>query len=331
MEFKNPIFLAFIPFVLAAIWYMYRRRQGEALGFSCVNLFGQVGATWKTRFGSAPFLLRALAGALLCIALAGPRQVLEESKVATEGIDIVLALDCSGSMAAEDFKIDGRRANRLEIIKKVVAEFISRRKSDQLALVGFAGRAYTICPLTTDRGWLLANLERIRLGMMEDGTAIGSGIASSLSRFKKAQAKSKIIVLLTDGVNNTGTIDPLTAARTAAAMGVKIYTIGAGTRGFAPFPARDLFGRAFYQNVQSDLDEDTLKETARITGGQYFRAVDTESLRGIYQEIDRLEKTKIEQTGYRQYQELFGVWVVAALIVLAFELGLANTVFLKIP
>ncbi len=331
MEFKTPYLLLILPLVLAALWYLHRRSKGASIGFSSSRILETVDATWKVRFVFVPFILRFVAIALICVALAGPRKVLEESRSTTEGIDIVLSLDCSGSMAAEDFKINGQRQNRFEIIKKVVGEFILQRKDDRLGLIGFAGRAYTVCPLTTDRGWLSANLERMRLGMIEDGTAIGSGIASALSRFKDSKAKSKVIVLLTDGVNNTGTIDPVTAGKTAAAMGVKIYTIGAGVKGSAPFPVQDLFGNKFYQNVQVEIDEDMLKKVADATGGRYFRATDTESLREIYKVIDQLEKTKIEQNGYKQYQELFGIFVIAALVLLGIETILINTVFLKIP
>ena len=330
MEFRTPLLLLLLPLVLLAVWYVHRRRQERPFQFSSFKVLESIGSTWKTKFGFMPFAIRLAAIAFLCVALAGPRKALQESKVSTEGIDIVLALDCSGSMATEDFNVDGQRVNRFEIIKKVVDDFIDRRKDDRLALVGFSGRAYTICPLSTDHDWLKANLRRMRLGMIEDGTAIGSGIASSLSRYKDSQAKSKVIILLTDGVNNAGSIDPLTAAKTAAAMGIKIYAIGAGAKGFAPFPVQDMFGHTFYQNVQSDLDEDTLKEIARLTHAQYFRAADTQSLREIYKTIDRLEKSKIEQKGYRQYQELFGIFAIVALLLLACEIILSNTLFLKI-
>ena len=260
MEFKTPLFLFFIPLILGAMWWINRRRKQENVIFSSTDIVSSLPTTWKLRFGFVPFALRLIAAALICFALAGPRKVLEESKITSEGIDIILALDCSGSMAAEDFKIDGKRWNRFEIIKKVVGEFIDARPNDQLGLVGFAGKAYTVCPLTTDRNWLQANLERMKLGIIEDGTAIGSGIASSISRFKNSKAKSKIIILLTDGVNNAGSIEPLTAAKSAAALGIKVYTIGAGAKGFAPYPVTDMFGRKFYQNIPTDLDEDSLNK-----------------------------------------------------------------------
>jgi Ca-activated chloride channel family protein len=257
--------------------------------------------------------------------------VLEETIFKTEGIDIVLTIDASGSMAAEDFKKDGKRQNRLAIVKDVVQEFVDQRQNDRIGLVAFGGVAYTVCPLTTDYSWLSKNLERITLGLIEDGTAIGSGIASSVARLRSSEAKSKVIVLLTDGIHNAGKLNPLEAARVAESLGIKIYTIGAGTKGYAPFPATDFFGRTVYQNILIEIDEKTLQEIAKITGGQYFRATDTESLRQIYKEIDALEKTKIEQVGFLEYEELFHWFLLVALIFLLMQILLEQTVFLKVP
>ncbi len=290
-----------------------------------------MGSSWKARFAFIPSLMRLIALVLFLVALAGPQTVLEESSVTTEGIDIMLSVDCSGSMAAEDFTLNGQRVNRLEVVKYVIQEFISNRQNDRIGFIAFSAKAYTVCPLTTDYSWLLTNLSRVRLGMMQDGTAIGSGIASAVGRLKNSKAKSRIIILLTDGINNAGSVDPLTAAQAAKAMGIKVYTIGAGTKGVAPFPARDFFGQTVYQNVQIDIDEKTLTEVARLTGGKYFRATDTDSLRHIYKEIDSLEKTTIEEKGYKEYKELFVYFLLAALLFLLAEIILANTVFLKIP
>ena len=283
------------------------------------------------RWNFLPWVLRAVVLVLLLMALAGPRKLLAQTKLSSEGIDIVLALDVSGSMSAEDYVIDGHRISRLDIIKKTVESFIKQRKDDRLGLIVFGSQAYTVCPLTTDHEWLLENLRQIRIGVIEDATAIGSGIATSLLRLKKSKAKTKIIVLLTDGVNNSGKIQPLDAAKMAQAMGIKVYTIGAGTTGIVPFPVTDEYGNKHYEEAQFDLDEDTLKKIAAMTGAQYFRAADTESLRNIYTEIDKLEKTKIEEKGFRQYEPLFWVFVYAALGVLALEIILTNTLFLKIP
>jgi len=268
---------------------------------------------------------------LFLIALAGPRSVLEETVHTTEGIDIILAIDSSGSMAAEDFTEGQRRYNRLDIVKRVVTDFIEQRKNDNIGIVAFASLAYTVCPLTTDHAWLASNLERIDLGLIKDGTAIGSSIASSVARLKTSKAKSKIIILLTDGINNAGKIDPISAARAARAFGIKIYTIGAGTKGMVPFPATDFFGRKVYQKVYIQMDEETLKEIADITGGQYFRATDTESLKGVYAEIDALEKTEIEQYGYFEYEEMFDHMLLVALALLFLEIVLSRTVLLRVP
>ena len=331
MIFKNPLILFFIPIVLGLVFWIKTRHKESHFRFPSKVLLTSLPGSWKIRFQKLPYILRLLTLALFCVALAGPWSVLEQTIHKTEGIDIVLAVDCSGSMAAEDFQIGGRRQNRLSVIKEVVKEFIQQRPDDRLGLVTFAARAYTVCPLTTDHNWLIENLERIELGLIDDGTAIGSGIASSVSRLKDSKAKSKIIILLTDGVNNAGKVDPLSAARAAEALGIKIYTIGAGTKGYAPFPVTDFFGRRGYQNVLIDIDENTLKEIAKITNGEYFRATDTESLKKIYQQIDKLEKTKIEQVGYKEYKELFP-WVLGlSLMILFLQILLENTLFFKIP
>jgi Ca-activated chloride channel family protein len=268
---------------------------------------------------------------LLLIALAGPRKLIAQSKLTGEGIDIVLALDVSGSMSAEDYVINNQRISRLGIIKQTVEKFVEQRHDDRLALIVFGSQAYTVCPLTTDHNWLLENLRQVRIGLIEDATAIGSGISTSLLRLKNSKAKSRIIVLLTDGVNNAGKIKPLDAAKMAQALGIKVYTIGAGTTGIVPFPVTDEFGNKHYEQAQFDLDEDTLKKIADMTGAKYFRAADTESLRNIYAEIDKLERTKIEDKGYKQYEPLFGFFVLAAMLLLAIEIILTNSLFLKIP
>ena len=330
MEFKDPWILFFILFVFPILFFSQIRKKAS-FRFSSLELLQDIPSTWKITLNTIFPVLRFLVLLLFIIALAGPRKVLEETVHKTEGIDIVIAIDASGSMAAEDFKLDGRHYNRLEVVKSVVREFISQRSADRIGLIAFAGYAYTVCPLTTDYNWLKENMERIQLGMLEDGTAIGSAIASSVARLKNSQAKSKIIILLTDGVNNAGKISPLQAAQIAKQMNIKIYTIGVGARGFAPYPVQDFFGRTVYQNVAVEIDETTLKEIARITGGLYFRATDTETLRNIYREIDQLEKSRVEETGYKEYRELFASFLIAALSVLLLEILLSNTILLKIP
>jgi len=330
-EFKTPLVLILIPLLVAYFFYEYKRREGTSFKFSSLSLMRQLTGTWKVRWNFLPWVLRGMVLVLLLIALAGPRKLLAESKLASEGIDIVLALDVSGSMSAEDYVIDGHRISRLDIIKSTVESFVKQRANDRLGLIVFGSQAYTVCPLTSDHEWLLENLKQVRIGVIEDATAIGSGIATSLLRLKNSKAKTKIIVLLTDGVNNSGKIDPLTAAKTAQALGIKVYTIGAGTTGIVPFPVMDEFGNKHYEQAQFDLDEDTLRKIADMTGAQYFRAADTASLRDIYAEIDKLEKTKIEEKGFKQYEPLFRYFVDGALVLLALEIILTNTVFLKIP
>lgn len=331
IEFKDPWLLLLIPIVFILVFIIRKPSQTAAFSYPSLNALKNIGESWKTKFLGIPLFLRCIVLVLFIVALSGPRSVLEESQTKTEGIDIVLSLDTSGSMAAEDFTINGRRQNRLEVIKNVVEEFIEQRKNDRLSIVAFAAKAYTLCPLTTDYDWLKTNLDRLQLGFIPDGTAIGSGILTSVNRLKNSSAKSKVIVLLTDGVSNAGKVDPLTAAKTAQNLGIKIYTIGAGTKGYAPFPITDIFGRRGYQNVLIEIDDETLTKVAEMTGGKYFRATDTESLRKVYQEIDALERTVVEHVGYKEYTELFNRVLASALILLLLEIILSQTVFLKVP
>jgi len=330
-EFKTPLVLVLIPLLLVFLWYEHRRREGAFFKFSSLSLISRLGTTWRVRWSFLPWVLRALVLVLVLIALAGPQKLLAQSKLTTEGIDIVLALDVSGSMSAEDYVVGTQRISRLDIIRQTVEKFVARRPDDRMALIVFGSQAYTVCPLTTDHAWLLQNLRQVRIGLIQDATAIGSGIATSLLRLKNSKAKSRIIVLLTDGVNNSGRIQPLEAAKMAAALGIKVYTIGAGTTGIVPFPVTDEFGNKHYEQAQFDLDEDTLKKIADMTHAEYFRAADTESLQRIYAQIDKLEKTKIDEKGYKLYEPLFPSFVWAALGLLALEIILTNTVFLKIP
>ncbi len=331
MIFKTPWILALIPPAVAWLLWVCRRQRQPGLRFPSTELVASLKQTWKIRLAFLPFVLRLLTMVLFLVALAGPRQVLEETFSHSEGIDIVLAIDASGSMAAEDFVIDGKRTNRLEVVKRVVSEFIRGRSHDRIGLVAFSALAYTVSPLTRDHSWLDKNLERVRLGLIKDGTAIGAAVSSSLSRLTRSRAQSKVIVLLTDGINNAGNIEPLEAARAAQALGIKIYTIGAGTQGYAPFPVTDFWGRKVYQQVRIDIDEEILKKIAALTGGRYFRATDTASLREIYKEIDQLEKTEIKEWGYKEYRELFAPVLTAALLILGLELLLSYTILHKVP
>lgn len=331
MSFQSPLFLFLVPLLFIAAYYIRRRNNTAGITFSTPELLSPLHATLKTKLSKNIFVLRIISLCFIALALARPRSPLEETKIHTEGIDIVLVLDVSTSMRACDFKLGGRRINRLNVIKDVVKNFIKGRKNDRIGLVAFAARAYTVSPLTLDYGWLLQNLERIKIGMIQDGTAIGLGLAAALNRLKNSQAKSKVVILLTDGRNNAGDIPPALAAQIAQSLGIRVYTIGAGTKGLAPYPVRDVFGNIVYRPIRIDIDEDTLKEIASKTGGKYFRATDTASLRKIYSEINRMEKTPLEEKGYLKYRELFPIFLSVGLILLLLEIGLKNSLLRKIP
>jgi Ca-activated chloride channel family protein len=330
MIFKTPAFFLLIPCLLPLVYFYFRRRP-PAFTFPSAAFAAGLRPTWRMRLRHLPFFLRMLVLILFIVALAGPQSVLEESKSKAEGINMALLLDTSTSMAAEDFTINGKRLNRLDVIKSVLKEFVMQRSSDRLGLIAFAAKPYTVSPLTSDHTWLLSNLDRVKFGLMEDGTAIGSAIAAGVARLRKAEGKSNVIILLTDGVNNSGKILPLDAASAAAALGIKIYTIGAGTKGMAPYPLQDFMGRTVYQNVKIEIDEDTLRKIAEKTGGEYFRATDTDSLKSIYERIDKLEKVKFEESSYRQVDELFDRVLLLALAILLLEVILARTILLRIP
>ncbi|MCX5668940.1 MAG: VWA domain-containing protein [Candidatus Omnitrophica bacterium] len=331
MIFHSPLFLSLLPLVIVIIIYVKKRNLSSGFKFSSQVLIQDLKPTLKVFLSQKIIYLRLIAAVLIILALARLQSPIADSKITSEGVDIVLALDSSTSMLAEDFKINGKRESRVEVIKDVVRNFIQGRKNDRIAIVTFAARAYTVCPLTLDYNWLLTNLERVKSGMLEDGTAIGSGIATSLNRLKNSKAKSKVVILLTDGRNNLGTISPLTAAEAAKALKVKIYTIGAGGKGPVPYPVRDLFGNKAYQQIEVDLDEETLTKIASITSAKFFRATDTESLREIYGEIDKLEKTPMQEKGYLQYNELFPLFLIPGLLLLFLEIVLTNTVLRKVP
>lgn len=331
MIFQDPWLLTLLIFVALLPYYTKRRSRHPNFRFSSGELVKDCKPTLKLRLGQNLVFLRCIAIILMILALARPQSLIEESKIESEGIDIVLAIDCSTSMLAEDFKLGGQRRNRLDVVKDVVKDFIKGRANDRIGIVAFASWAYTICPLTLDYGWLLQNIDRIEIGMIEDGTAIGSGLSSSLNRLKDTKAKGKVVILLTDGRNNAGNISPLTAAEAARAVKIKVYTIGAGTKGLAPYPMKDFFGNIVYKPIKIDIDEDTLTKIASKTNAKYFRATDTGSLRKIYEEIDRLEKTPIEESGFMEYNELFWMFLIPGLVVLSIEIILSNTVFRKIP
>jgi Ca-activated chloride channel family protein len=273
------------------------------------------------------FSIRLLAIVFFILAMARPQSGSKEQEVTTEGIDIILTLDISSSMLAEDFK----PKNRLEVAKIVAKDFVVGRKNDRIGMVVFAGESYTQCPLTLDYGVLLNFIEDVQIGLIEDGTAIGLALANAVNRLRDSKAKSKVIILLTDGRNNAGELHPLSAAQVAQAMSVRVYTVGAGSRGTALYPIHDpIFGKR-YQRLQVEIDEELLQEIARMTGGKYFRAVDRKSLEEVFLEIGELEKTKIEVKEFTRYEELFPLYLILGLIFFSLEIILANTKFKKIP
>jgi len=268
---------------------------------------------------------------LIIAAIARPQFGHSTSTVEASGVDMILELDCSGSMQALDFKVDGQPADRLDIVKSVVGKFIDARPNDRIGLVGFAGAPYLVSPLTLDHDWLQQNLERIKIGAVEDGTAIGSAIASGVNRLRDLPGKSKVIVLLTDGENNSGSITPDAAAQAAKAMGVKVYTIGVGVRGDAPVPVTDAMGHRHLVMSKVDVDEDALRKIADETGGKFFRATDTESLRNIYGEIDHMEKSTHQLKKYEHHSEMAIFALIPALALLGAGLGLEQTRFRRLP
>lgn len=305
--------LALIPF-LALL--KGKRGVAPALIFSTTSIAGTLAKEKKTGPGRLLAAFKLLALALLVIGAARPQLGNSTTEIEASGIDILLAVDVSGSMEAMDFTLNDKPANRLEVVKKVVAEFIEARPNDRVGLVAFGGRPYMVSPLTLDHGWLGRRLQSLSIGMIEDGTAIGSAIGSGVNRLRDLKSKSRILILLTDGVNNAGKIPPLVAAEAAETMKIKVYAIGAGTRGEAPIPVVDRLGRKRFVRAKVDIDEDTLSRVAEMTGGMYFRATDTESLAKIYDEINTMETTTRTIKKFEQYRELFYYPTAAALILL---------------
>ena len=328
MIFANPHYLYLLLLLIPLIaWYILKQRKKQAsLQVSTMQAFDKPGATTvKVYLRHLPFVLRMVAVAIIIVILARPQSTDNWENRNTEGIDIMLVMDVSTSMLTEDLK-----PNRIEAAKNVAASFINGRPNDNIGLVVFSGESFTQCPLTADHAVLLNLFKDIHCGMIEDGTAIGLGLANAVSRIKDSQALSRVIILLTDGMNNRGEIAPVTAAEIAKTFGLRVYTIGVGSRGEAPYPFQTPFGIQ-YRNVPSDIDEDVLKQIASTTGGQYFRATDNSSLKAIYEEIDQMEKTKISVQQYSKKQEEYTPLALLVFALLLFELLLRNTLLRNIP
>ncbi len=327
ISFAYPWILYFL-LLLPLIFYIYWRRKDKTsptITFSSLQMFGEVPKSLREKLAHLPAVLRILALAFLMVAFARPQTFSSGENIYTEGIDIAMVLDISGSMLAEDFK-----PNRLDAAKKVIDDFIKGRTTDKIGLVIFSGESFTQCPLTIDYSVLRNLLKDIHSGMIQDGTAIGNAIANGVNRLKDSKAKSKVMILLTDGVNNAGEIDPVTSAQIAQQFGIRIYTVGVGTMGEAPYPFQTPFGKR-YQMVPVEIDEALLKQISNITGGKYFRATNNRKLVEIYEEIDRLEKTRVEVTSYRHAKELYFNWAFAGFLLLLFEFGLSRTYLRRLP
>jgi len=328
-RFANPEFLVLLVIIpVMVFWYIKRnRKSGATLRYSNLGIIKSVKNSPVKRYRHILFVLRVLVIGLLIICFARPQSGRSEEEIITEGIDIILAMDVSSSMLAEDFK----PKNRLEAAKVVAADFVKGRNNDRIGLVVFSAQSFTQCPLTLDYGILLRFMEDIHIGMIEDGTAIGMALANCVNRLRDSKAKSKVVILLTDGRNNRGELDPITAAKVGKAYNIRIYTIGAGKRGDALYPIDDpIFGKR-YVKMPVEIDEDLLKHVASITGAQYFRATDKTSLEKIYAEIGEMEKTKIEVKEYTRYKELFVNYLLLALVMITAEIVLSQTRFRKIP
>lgn len=328
IEFAHPAFFWLLLLIPVFIWWSVsagRKFQGSVKVSSLQGLKG-IPVSWKIRFRPLLPALRIIAFAALVVAMARPQTSNTSENIDSEGIDIVMGIDISGSMLAEDLK-----PNRMEAAKKTAMDFVDSRISDRIGLVIFSGESFTQCPITTDHAVLKQQLMAIRSGMLQDGTAIGMGLATSVDRLRESKAKSKVVILLTDGVNNTGLVDPLTALEIAKAYKVKVYTIGVGTQGKAPSPATMPDGSVQMQMVDVQIDEPLMKKIASETGGRYFRATNNTSLQDIYHEIDKLERTKVEITSYKRFKEHFFPFAMIALAALLLEVVLRYTLFKRLP
>lgn len=328
LRFENPRMLWLLLVIVPMVgYYIFRTFQGRAaVQISSIEGVASARRTAKYWLRHIPFILRCSMVALMIVVISRPQTSEHYNNTNAEGIDIVMALDISGSMLARDFQPD-----RMEAAKKITSQFIIERPTDRIGLVVFAGEAFTQSPLTTDHVSLVNLLSQIKSGMIDDGTAIGNGLATAVNRLKESKAPSKVIILLTDGVNNTGQIDPKTAADIAAEYGLRVYTIGVGSEGVAPYPAYDPWGKVVYQMGKVEIDEKLLEEISEKTGGRYFRATDNTKLAEIYTEINKLEKAKIEVENFTKYTELYHLYLLMALVLFVLEILCRYVIFRTIP
>ncbi len=324
MRFLYPELLLLLLLIPLIAFIRGRRTAAPAVIFSSTSLAAQLALGRQASPGQIIMALRLLALGFLILAMARPQLGNTTTEIEASGIDILLAVDISGSMEALDFTLDKKPANRLDVVKHVLHQFVAKRPNDRIGLLAFSGKPYMVSPLTLDHDWLLKRLDSLSIGMIEDGTAIGSAIGSGTNRLQNREAKSRILILLTDGMNNSGTVPPLVAAEAAQTLGIKVYTIGAGTRGEAPAPIRDRFGRKRIIRVKVDIDEEILSQVAEMTGAQYFRATDTKSLKKVYKEIDTMETTTRSIKKFEDFRELFPWLLFSGLFFLFLELYLGR-------
>ena len=339
MIFRNPLVLGIIPLFLLFFFFLRGKYPEKAFLFSSGETIKGFRSSIKLWLARKLIYVRVICIVLFIIALARP-QMGGESKVRKEGIAIILCIDTSSTMLAEDLELsptglsklrDSGGKNRIDAVREVAEEFIKARKDDLVGIVAFAAHAYVVCPPTFDKNWLLNSLERVQVGLIKDATAIGSGILSSLNSLRDIDARSKVIVLLTDGINNFGNVPPLVAAKAARTMGVKIYTVGIASKGRTPFPAKDIYGHKTYKDVRIDIDEDVLKEIANLTGGEYYRVSDMRSLEESYKDIDVLETVELDETPYEEKKDMFQLFLLIGLAFLLIEIVLSNTFLRRIP
>jgi len=332
MSFGHPYLLLLLLLLPLIAWLRGKRGRPPAFVYSSTQLVRGILNITKARSGGFLTALRWVTLALCMVALAQPRLTKSETKVSASGVDIVIAIDMSGSMQSEDFELNGEPANRLVMAKDVLKKFIEKRPSDRIGLVAFATQAYIAAPMTLDHDFLLKNLERLELGTIDESqTAIGSGLSTAINRVRDLKSKSKIVILMTDGQNNAGKIDPLTAAEAAQTLNVKVYTIGVGTRGMGKVPVYIGGRKVGYRPQPVDIDEDTLQKIADMTKGKYYRADNTEKFKSIYAEIDKLEKTEAEVKKFAHHQELFAWLITPGLALLLLETILRHTILRRLP
>jgi Ca-activated chloride channel family protein len=331
MTLRYPLILLLLLVVPLLVYLRHNRRKHLPLRFSDGNAVTQLPTSWAVVFQPILPALYAIGLIALVIATARPQKGLAESRVRTEAVDIVLLVDVSTSMRAEDFTTATRTLNRLDAAKTVIERFINDRPDDRIGMVAFSAMPYTVSPLTLDHGWLIQQMQRLETGMLEDGTAVGDAIASAVNRLRDSVAKSKVVILLTDGINNRGVLSPENAAQAAKALNIKVYTVGAGSSGIVRMPVMDPFGGKQYIRQNSEVDEGTLKRIADITGAMYFRATDFKGLEEVYKQIDKMEKTEVNIDQYTYFEERFMPWLLMGLLLLGLEKVLFLTRLGRLP